>query len=216
MSTTQLFAELLIIGVGALIWIALLVAAITGWQFNQSVLEKILFSLWPVLAVITYVFGILLDRIVYSVFDHKKNEIKCDVFYEKHDYLPAKISKETDPPANVIEKIVSDSSDHLRSMIDYNKSRGRICRSWCINFMLIGITFSIWQIRSGSISITSLHGIYCIAFTLAFISYKAGVELEKDHYNHIKWSYYYVRNYKNIKHQNECDCPAANQQNKHQ
>jgi hypothetical protein len=67
MSTTQLFAELLIIGVGAVIWVALMIAGIEGWQFDQLFLKEIISSFWSVLAIIAYVFGIILDRIAYSV-----------------------------------------------------------------------------------------------------------------------------------------------------
>ncbi|MCW5206608.1 hypothetical protein VU08_06735 [Desulfobulbus sp. F5] len=204
MSTTQLFAELLIIGSGVIIWGALLVAGITGWKFDQLIFEKVLSSLWPMLIVIAYVLGILLDRIAYSVFDHRKNKIK-DSIIDKSACCP---------PANSIEKIVSDSSIHLKSMIDYNRSRGRICRSWYINFLLIAATFLAWQIRTRQVSILSLQATPCILFTLAIISCMVGDELEKDHYNNIKHSYDYICNYKNIKKQGECGCPAATQQNK--
>jgi len=71
MATTQLFVKLLITGTGVIIWVALLIAGIVEHQFSLSDLKSISDG-WYLLAVIAYVFGILLDRIVYSLFKRKE------------------------------------------------------------------------------------------------------------------------------------------------
>jgi len=191
MTTTQLFVELLIIGLGVVIWVGFLIAGIAGLSFEKSVLD-IKFSLWPPLIAVAYVMGILLDRIAYSVFNHKKNQIKKKIFCH-----------EAEPPAAIIERIVLESSEALNHMINYNRSRARICRSWFINFFLIGATFLVWQVRVNQISNMYLIFVTMGFFVLSLVSCLIGGILEKDHYNNIRHSYDYLRMHKNTEDKSE-------------
>lgn len=160
MSTTHLFVELLIVGLGVVIWIALFVAGITEVQFEKSILD-IKLSLWPPLIAFAYVFGILLDRVTYSVFNRDKNQIKNNI-----------LSDNGNPQAAIIEKIVMESSEVLNHMIHYNRNRLRICRSWFVNFLLIGVTFFVWQYRVNQVPTSCLLLVSGGLFTFAALSYK--------------------------------------------
>jgi len=68
MNTTNLFVELIVIGVGAFIWLILLVLSVFGyaWIPIEHMLAPAVTI--PMLAVI-YVLGIISDRIADTVFD---------------------------------------------------------------------------------------------------------------------------------------------------
>jgi hypothetical protein len=187
MSTTQIFVELLIIGIGVIIWIVLFIAGIAELPFSaiNDIIREIKLPLGLPLMASAYVFGILLDRVVYSLFNQRKHKIQAEVF-----------NNSDEPPVNIIEKIVLDSSEELSKMVHYNRSRMRICRSWFVNFLLIGLTFLVWQSRIGA-STLCLILVSIAFFTFAAISFALGEMLEKDHFHNLRWSYDYIRKYKN-------------------
>ena len=179
MSTTQLFVELLVIGFGVVIWGALLIAGVLELPFDKATFD-IKLSLWPPLLGVAYVFGILLDRLMYSAFNRRKNEFEKRI-----------LGDSSGPKAPVIERIVMEASEPLNYMIHYNRSRSRICRAWFLNFFLIGISFIIWHYRVNQMSTLCLFLIVAALFSLSAVSYWVGGQLEKDHYNNIRWSYNY-------------------------
>jgi hypothetical protein len=67
MTTTQIFAELLIIGIGVAIWLTFLVASIFKYHFDCSLLDMNATFLTAI-AGVAYVLGIIVDRISYGLF----------------------------------------------------------------------------------------------------------------------------------------------------
>ena len=127
MGTTNLFVELVVIGVGVLIWLVLFAFTILGFpppDFRDGVLFA---SAIPLLA-ITYVAGIIWDRIVDQLFEGIwVDNWRSDYFPTKIDYYNAR-------------RTILTKSERLSELLEYGRSRMRICRAWVINSILIGIS----------------------------------------------------------------------------
>ena len=90
MSTTNLFVELIVIGVGALAWIVLLVLSLFGWAWVPTERVFSTVALVPLLSLI-YVLGIVSDRIADSLFEHWWNDnLRKSRFPEINDYHAAR------------------------------------------------------------------------------------------------------------------------------
>ena len=135
MGTTQLFVELLIIGFGVFIWLVLLIAAVMRYSFYNAGINTNAFTLAPILA-ISYILGIVVDRIAYSVFLKGANRIRDEI-------IPSQNSKSAD----YMECFILNHSKILGEKIEYNRSRRRVARSWAINFFLIAFTTTLWALR---------------------------------------------------------------------
>ena len=124
MNTTDLFVELIVIGVGATMWVALLVLSIFGYAWVSFDHLFALPSLLPILA-ITYIFGIVTDRIADSLFDKVWKPKLAQQFYQQDgdDYDD--------------RRYVYLRSERLASLLEYGRSRLRICRGWVLNTTLI-------------------------------------------------------------------------------
>lgn len=159
MSTTSLFVELVVIGVGALAWVVLLVLSVFGWNWVPT--ERVFSSvaLVPLLSLI-YVFGIVTDRIADALFENWWTEdIRKKSFPDVEDYYMA-------------QRLILTRSERFSKLLEYGRSRLRICRGWALNSMLIAIALNIfiWS-RLGNSSLTfslSLFGtVTCLLFAIA-------------------------------------------------
>src|SRR5215475_13314350 len=158
MTTTQLFAELLVIGIGGVLWLALAVAAIFGYRFNKGVPHnepRFLVALGG----IAYHLGIVIDRFAYSMFS---------IFEKKNQALV--LGKSGLPAARVIEKYILLNSDKLAYQILYNRSRLRVCRAWILNFALITLAFTGWNLRVKALSFSQWFGITTLSIGLCFLT----------------------------------------------
>lgn len=113
-----------------LIWLALLVFTALGFppsEFGEAILFA---SAIPLLAT-TYVAGIIWDRVVDYVFEKIWVERwRLEFFPNKYDYYNAR------------RKILT-KSERLSDLLEYGRSRMRICRSWTLNSILIGLSLNI-------------------------------------------------------------------------
>ena len=131
MNTTSLFVELLVIGVGAAIWVLLLTLSIFGYEWfppdkTLSILDAI-----PILAVV-YVLGIVSDRMIDLLFSHLwGSKARLQQFPDAKAYHEAR-------------RKVLTSSDAMSKMIEYSRSRIRICRGWSVHSILIACAIIIF------------------------------------------------------------------------
>ena len=143
MSTTSLFVELLIIGAGAAIWVGLLIVAVFDVEWLPALAaskELALPMLLPVLS-ITYVLGILVDRLADRIFDGKSDRLRAERFPSREDYRHART-------------LIYVQSESLRDLFEYGRSRLRICRGWTVNSAFILITFLFFVIGTkGRVSV---------------------------------------------------------------
>lgn len=131
MATTNLFVELLVIGVGAACWVGLLLLAAFGLEFTQSEALNAYPVLLSLLAVV-YLLGIISDRVADFVFDKCfSGRLRVRFFERKRDYQDAR-------------RLVFDCSDRLADMHEYGRTRIRICRGWSLNAVLIAVCLNVF------------------------------------------------------------------------
>ncbi len=133
MNTTALFVELVVIGVGALIWIALCIVAVFGYDWISVPTATIWLAALPSLAVV-YVLGIVWDRVADEAFQRLWGRaLRAEYFPELTDYYEAR-------------RIIFTQSEALSGLLEYGRSRLRICRGWCLNAVCIGVfgEVAIW------------------------------------------------------------------------
>lgn len=132
MSTTAIFAEILIIGLQATVWIALLVlsflpkgsinpGALDGWEALTTVF---------VLAA-AYTLGIVVDRIADSAYGRLRK------IWDKEEKGKRKKNL---PDVSIMRLRVMEKEDGKARFIDYQRSRLRVARATVLNVALVFLT----------------------------------------------------------------------------
>ncbi|MFV0442805.1 MAG: hypothetical protein ACK5Q5_04450 [Planctomycetaceae bacterium] len=134
MSTTNLFVELLVIGVGAACWVLLVLG---GAVPLQEIPAPWLRS-YPLLLVslaFLYVFGIITDRMADWTFDRLfSGGIRARFFDSKRAYQDAR-------------RLVLSSSPRLADQHEYGRTRIRISRGWALNSVLCAFVLAMHSLR---------------------------------------------------------------------
>lgn len=131
MSTTNLFVELIVIGIGTTIWIVLLVLSVFGYEWIPYEQALSLPALIPVLSII-YVLGIVTDRIADALFHH------LWIASLRRDYARSESHDFDD------RRLIYIRSERLADLLEYGRSRLRICRGWAFNTVGILITLHLF------------------------------------------------------------------------
>ncbi|MBD2465132.1 hypothetical protein H6G89_29425 [Oscillatoria sp. FACHB-1407] len=154
MSTTELFVELIIIGMGSAIWIFLLIGSIFGLSWIDSNQLLSLPALIPFLA-LTYVVGIVFDRIADTLFERIWAEKLFNQYYKnKTDFYDDR-------------RIIYIHEGRLANLLEYGRSRLRICRGWTLNLILILLTLNLFawtRITDANlkIQVSAFGSLFCI------------------------------------------------------
>ena len=129
MTTTNLFVELLVIGVGAACWVALTIMGVFGVEWINIDLAQN-YSVAVVALALVYLLGIITDRLADFVFDKLFSApLRARYFDEKREYQDAR-------------RLIFSSSNRLADMHEYGRTRIRICRGWAVNAYLIAISLN--------------------------------------------------------------------------
>jgi hypothetical protein len=129
--TTNLFVELVVIGIGAFAWVPLVVLAFFGWQWlpREVVLSPNL--LVPALSVV-YLLGILTDRIADGLFEWLfARRLRAASFSTAEAYYSAR-------------RDVLAHEERMAALLEYGRSRMRICRGWTLNTLLTIIALNVF------------------------------------------------------------------------
>ncbi len=130
MSTTSLFVELIVIGVGVLLWLLLLAASIFGFSWPAEFDAVILVAAVPVLAVV-YVLGIIWDRISDWIFQRLwADDLRSAYFDDLSAYYNAR-------------RTIITGSEPLSNLLEYGRSRLRICRGWTLNALAGAVALNV-------------------------------------------------------------------------
>ena len=131
MNTTDLFVELIIIGIGGAIWMCLLIFGMFGYDWVPLDETLALAALIPFLSV-AYVLGIVIDRVADTVFEK--------VWY------PSLLKKvyETEKEFLDDKRLVYIHPGRLGDLLEYGRSRLRICRGWTLNAVLILVSLDFF------------------------------------------------------------------------
>lgn len=188
MTTTHLFVELLVIGFGALVWIALLAAALFGWDLSS--LQNKTFSveaLFPMLS-LAYVFGILTDRVADWIFEF---------FWDKGHLHEVYGSSETDKKQYFEDRrtLIVDGPE-LWQFVEYGRSRLRICRGWVINAigLFVGvIVFLKWGEKAPTLKPLQFWICLFVLALFVFLCWKSWNKLNYKEYKKIQRQAEWVR-----------------------
>ena len=140
MATTNLFVELIVIGIGSFAWVCLLLLALLG--VDVVPLEKLIgmpAAAVPALAAV-YLLGIVTDRLADSLFHLASTRHKHESHYNggsKQYYCD--------------RAYVLANSEQFALAYEYSRSRQRICRGWTLNSVaiLICLDLLLWRNRDG-------------------------------------------------------------------
>jgi hypothetical protein len=164
MNTTSLFVELVVIGIGAGFWVALIIAAIFGCAWIPDGNMFSLIAAIPFLAVI-YVLGIVSDRLIDKLFDFfRGTTIRSKYFKSSAEYYEAR------------RKVIA-SSDRIADVIEYSRSRLRICRGWAVHSILIALAIPVFAFSQfpGDLAIkisTSGIVVFCVLGISSYYAWK--------------------------------------------
>jgi len=207
MNTTNLFVELIVIGLGASVWVALFALSFLGIGWAPS-LEK-LFSftfLIPTVSLI-YVFGIVVDRVADSWFEKLwSNTLRNKWFQNINDYYRSR-------------RLVYTGSERLGDLLEYSRSRMRISRGWALNSALIFVGFNLFMaIQSPAVENKSLLwivGSVAIAL-LTYGSYFAWFNLSVAEYRKVKQHADYVSSQRTSSHRHRGGRGGGREQSREQ
>jgi len=131
MATTNLFVELIVIGVGAACWVTLCVLATFG-IYTFPIQSADMYPLVVFVLPLVYLLGIISDRVADFLFDRIFSaSLRVRYFKATRDYQDAR-------------RLVLSTSSRLADMHDYGRTRIRICRGWSLNAVLIAAALQFW------------------------------------------------------------------------
>jgi hypothetical protein len=157
MTTTNVFAELLIIGIETLAWIALLIFSLFGCEWvDFSIFNNLAIAI-P-LAAAAYVLGIMMDRISDTLLAGPDHTIRKKVLGER--------AAQSFPQLRIY---ILAKSPYLSTDLDYLRSRLRIMRSSVINFGLLAITGAAFILSRTFASINTKYSAAATAFLTGLI-----------------------------------------------
>ena len=131
MNTTLLFAELLIVGLQASVWLFLLALVVFGTNWLQALSAFGLADWQTVIVVIglsiVYVLGIIIDRLADLIFAGWDKKLRERIFPN----APLSIG--------VMRFQLGKDNEYLNRQFEYTRSRMRISRASILNFILMTI-----------------------------------------------------------------------------
>jgi hypothetical protein len=131
MNTTNLFVELVVIGVGTLFSLILIVLSCFDYRWISW--DKVTSStmLIPLLS-ITYLLGIVTDRIADAILDSWNKKLRFKTFSTNEKYHEA------------LTYVYNYANERIISLFLYGRSRLRISRAWIFNCIFLAITVPIF------------------------------------------------------------------------
>ena len=176
MGTTELFVELIVIGVGAFIWIVLVTFSIFGYAWIPREELFSVSSLIPFLSLI-YIAGIVTDRI-------------ADMLFERI-WVPGLQKKHYSVSGNARDdrRLIYTQSEYLANLIEYGRSRLRICRGWAFNAILILVAsnfFIYTQVSDPDVRMKLFIWINALVGFVTFFSWLSWYQLMDTQYRRLK------------------------------
>lgn len=141
MSTTLIFAEILIVGFLALVWFGLMLGALLGiYTVDLSCLKgwETIISVFA--TALAYTLGVLVDRLSDSM------------LYKWDDSLRRGIITEGEDEYSVMRLVPASNKDYegMAKFLSYVRSRIRIARSTVLNIILIVLGVMVYVLFSGA------------------------------------------------------------------
>lgn len=182
MATTVIFAEILIVGLQALIWIALFLFGIFGLDaksFSSANLAQWVQLIIVFVLAFAYTIGIFIDR-------------AADSFFSRFDkQTRQKYLGDSFPSVPKMRLYIMSKNATVNKYIDYIRSRSRIARSTAFNLVLILTAFVYIYFNRPSLNINpvqfiSIDIVLIIFIILAIFSWQ---RISKTYYKRLKKGY---------------------------
>lgn len=166
METTQLYVELIIIGLETSIWMCAFFINIIGKQILSmvaNILDNFASSLF--LVGIIYIIGLIMDRFLNFLYQKIKKRIKNESGFEGET------------------SILIWQKHNQEEYFKYAKAKIKILRASTLNFPLISISFIcyIWNFVETSRNILSIY-IFMLGILFTWTSWKAYLDSLKSYY----------------------------------
>ena len=183
MGTTELFVELVVIGIGALAWMAIATFSIFGYTWVP--LDQLLSvsALIPFLSVV-YIVGIVTDRIADVIFE----AIWVPGIQRKY-YSSSDIARDD-------RRLIYSRNEYLANLIEYGRSRLRICRGWAFNAVLIILASNFFisaQVSNNALQNKLLIWVNILVGFIAFFSWYTWYKLLDTQYRRLKDDANFIR-----------------------
>ena len=183
MSTTSLFVELIVIGSGVFLWLLILALAgfgISDISLNQTILIA---SAIPTLSLI-YVLGTVWDRLADSLFGWVwADGLRSSEFRDIAEYYDSR-------------RAILTRSPELSELLEYGRSRLRICRGWSLNALLIGLSLVLLLLsQPGLVQNTFFACVFVVSASAALTlgCWFAWNSLAKAEYRKVREQAQYIR-----------------------
>jgi hypothetical protein len=162
-TTTAVFAEILVGGVEALIWVALTIAQPSKADYQAiAKLHNWATSIAPVLLAVAYALGIVVDRVADSLFK--------------------KIFGKTSDPSNLRLQVLA-RGDKVTDFLEYIRSKIRVARVTTLNLALITVAMGFFLALCTSASCTQFFATIAVLLVLTgaslFTTLRIGHTYEK-------------------------------------
>ncbi len=176
MGTTELFVELVVIGIGAFAWMAIGTFSIFGYTWVPVDQLLSVSTLIPFLSVV-YIVGIVTDRI-------------ADVLFEAI-WVPGVQRKyyASGDKAREDRRLIYSRNEYLANLIEYGRSRLRICRGWAFNAVLLMIAANFFiadQVMNRELQIKLFIWINLLVGFIAYFSWYTWYKLLDTQYRRLK------------------------------
>jgi hypothetical protein len=188
MKTTNLFVELVIIGIGAFTWVFLLILTLFDYNWIPKTQSFNIVATIPLLSII-YLLGIISDRVSdFLIGKLQGDALRKKAFHNNDEYYNA-------------YSLIFTRSDQLSDLHNYGRSRLRICRGWILNAILIAISLNLFTwIRVKNCCLRYELSVFGSAFlfALAIFAWWAWRKLSIAEYEKIKMQekYFHVQDKK--------------------
>jgi len=174
MNTSNLFVELIIIGIG--FTLSFLFGLYCIGLFNLELLTSAKLEgliLVPILISVVYSLGIVADRIADSLFTWQGNKIRQKYYPDRNKILEDK-------------SLIFLENSPLAEMILYGRSRMRICRGWMLNLILLLPSMNYFFIKLNPQENAFLVLVNLILMLLIILFYFSWIRLTDSEYDKLK------------------------------
>jgi hypothetical protein len=188
MNSTSVLSEILTIGIGGLLGICLISFPLLGIKPDAQFLHLLKDNASILVIVgtpITYLVGIWIDRLADFCFEKAIEEkIKNKVFSDSKEYYSHFAQAQV---------MIYTKSVELSKIIEYFRSRKRVCRGWNINLFLILIGYFLSNTQYLHLSWKNAIILFILLVLIIFINYFSYINSVykeyktcKDYIEHIK------------------------------
>jgi hypothetical protein len=189
MTTTAVFAEMLVAGIEAMVWIALIVLAIA--QPCEADIQRLaplkdwVALITAILLAIAYGLGAVIDRVSDSLFDWRINKWVTTLLANNE-----RAWKETESEEEARKKKahirwlrlqVLARGDDVTEFMDYTRSRFRVARATTINLALTTIAIEAFLMRCTRASPWQISMSVVLLASLTLLSAFAAIRIRQTH-----------------------------------